>query len=83
MEKGDIDAAVKALKEGIALDPESELAKAMSPQLTELEKNKDMIKKRIAMVQRQQEAAKKQEEEQAAAEKEALEGQAKEGDKKE
>lgn len=83
MEKGDIDAAIKALKEGIALDPESELAKAMAPQLEELEKNKDMIKKRIAMVQKQQEAAKKQEEDQASAEKEELEGKAKEGDKKE
>lgn len=70
MEKGDVDAAIKALKDGIALDPQSKLAKEMEPQLQQLEKNKDALKKSIAHIQKQQEAAKKVEEEQASGDEE-------------
>lgn len=68
MEKGDVDAAIKALKDGIALDPQSKLAKDMDPQLQQLEKNKEALKKSIAHIQKQQEAAKKVEEDQASCE---------------
>lgn len=47
MQKGDIDAAIEAMKEGVAIDPESELGKQAPKIIKHIQDNKDKIKAQI------------------------------------
>lgn len=47
MQKGDIDAALDAMKEGAAIDPESEMAKQAPAVMTHIKENKEKIKAQI------------------------------------
>lgn len=47
MQKGDIDAALEAMKEGAAIDPESEIAKQAPAVIKHIQENKEKIKAQI------------------------------------
>lgn len=57
MQKGDVDAAIAAMKEGIAIDPTSEQAKQGANYVKQMESQKDQIKQQLDAARKQQEAA--------------------------
>lgn len=57
MQKGDIDAALEAMKEGAAIDPESEIAKQVPAVMKHIRENKDQIKAQIEQQKKAMKAA--------------------------